>query len=280
MKTLKHIIIFIIFVLPGLTFSSNLMYAVDKNGAVEVDAHGVCKKVSTTGNNKYLIPVKTSVEWKAFRDHKPSDVSLAECGGGGGSNPPVVSTEEWVVSYERISAYRIYKAYKDCRNNGGSRNSCAAGNSSGTATAGRWAQVCRADQDLNCSMRTNKVCEDVCGAKNKVSASDSAGNSCATYYNRPTSLVNSGLADGFNLYYPNYRTIDNLELENKNIHIKRHLCFPKNSPPSAPPSSYRCTVIDGSNNNQQSCKGPGESIADVIESFYQLGNSTIACYCE
>jgi|GEM_PF-3789826 len=46
---------------------------------VSVDAHSDCQKLSHTGSTSYFVPTKTSAEWTAFQNNKPSDVTVGDC---------------------------------------------------------------------------------------------------------------------------------------------------------------------------------------------------------
>ncbi len=45
----------------------------------EIDVHGTCKAVKSNGGTQYFVPTKGSSEWTAFRNNKPSDVTLGLC---------------------------------------------------------------------------------------------------------------------------------------------------------------------------------------------------------
>lgn len=53
---------------------------VDVGQTKTIDAHGVCKKVTNTGGASFPVFFNTAAEWTAFRNNKPGNASLAECG--------------------------------------------------------------------------------------------------------------------------------------------------------------------------------------------------------
>ena len=71
----------VVFLLVGaLFFEAAQAKKIGKSNRSErITAHGVCKKVNGPSDKDYFVPIKTSAEWQAFRDHLPSGVSLGGC---------------------------------------------------------------------------------------------------------------------------------------------------------------------------------------------------------
>lgn len=96
-------------------------YRVSKGSTVSINKWGICRRVTNNCTYDIFVPVKTSGEWNAFINYKPTCVSLANCswvcpGSGGYLN----CTFEAVYSYNGCSGtllgYRFYSA--PCSNNG------------------------------------------------------------------------------------------------------------------------------------------------------------------
>lgn len=46
---------------------------------VQINEHGVCKKVSNTGTKGVFVPTNTAAEWNGFLSHLPSGVAVSNC---------------------------------------------------------------------------------------------------------------------------------------------------------------------------------------------------------
>lgn len=90
MKTLKYIfktkyLIFFLSVLAvslfwGLEANAVDFYRINPGQTIEIDEWGVCKRVfNPFGRPAIFVPVKTSVEWREFRLHRPVYVTLDDC---------------------------------------------------------------------------------------------------------------------------------------------------------------------------------------------------------
>lgn len=47
--------------------------------ATTIDAHGTCNSVVSTNGQEYFVPTNSATEWSAFRNNKPTNISLSSC---------------------------------------------------------------------------------------------------------------------------------------------------------------------------------------------------------
>lgn len=74
------VIISVIFGLLALSVDAAQSYRVNAGQSnVQINEHGVCKKVTNTGAKDVFIPTNTSAEWSGFLAHLPSSVTVGSC---------------------------------------------------------------------------------------------------------------------------------------------------------------------------------------------------------
>jgi hypothetical protein len=83
-KYFKFLVLFVglLFFYQGVVFAINIVsegFKINNTDTTQIDAHGVCKKVTNSTGQGIFVPTKTSNEWGDFRNNKPSNVVLAEC---------------------------------------------------------------------------------------------------------------------------------------------------------------------------------------------------------
>lgn len=74
---------FIVFLIPFLTFDTGSAYAassytVANSATVEINEHGVCRRVTNNGGGSRWISTKTAAEWNSFVNN-PNGLTMAAC---------------------------------------------------------------------------------------------------------------------------------------------------------------------------------------------------------
>lgn len=194
MKKIKILILVTVLFSPVFTFGADY-YAVDKTKPVQINEHGICKKVSVGNDIKYFVPTKTKLEWQAFIDNKPSSVSLAACSATTSTTTTATTTSSVDSELAKGKWFNVTFDYTKKRmpscadENDGGDSGCSFGASSRINALKKSIEEDPNKMLINGYIWTVKnftSCTDYCKEKDLMSWHDSDGNYCASGECRPS----------------------------------------------------------------------------------------------